>query len=94
MKTTTYTAEMLSADFEENTITFLIDGDFSVKAGKYFIFSKEDLQNFADRICEKQRESCIESIDKFCCCRYIEEVEEYIVKGTIKSCEQPKIEEL
>jgi hypothetical protein len=30
-------AEIITADFEENTITFQIDGDFKVTAGKYII---------------------------------------------------------
>jgi hypothetical protein len=50
----TYIGEMLTADFEENTITFLIDSDnFTVKAGKYYIFLETDLQKFATDILKK-----------------------------------------
>jgi len=62
MESATYTGDMLTADFAENTITFEIEGSFSVKAGKYYIFSQEDLQNFADQICKDQRENCAHSL--------------------------------
>jgi hypothetical protein len=90
--------EKFLPDYEGKSIQFFND-NYNLKDDRrnlllYDRYFSEALQNFADRICEKQRENCIESIDKFCCCRYIEEVEEYIVKGTIKSCDQPKIDEL
>lgn len=79
-----YKTEMFSADFEENTITFEIEGDFSVRAGKYFIFSEKALQNFADRICERQRENCSRSFI----------ASQIVDKINIISAEQPKIDEL
>ena len=40
---------LVSVDFQENTVTFKIDGDFSVKAGEYLISSvdNEDEENSA-----------------------------------------------
>ncbi|MDR2928307.1 MAG: hypothetical protein LBV41_08950 [Cytophagaceae bacterium] len=95
-KLATYTASMHSADFLENTITFEIDGNFKVRAGKYFIFSKEDLQNFADMICEKQREICAGIITELIDDHKTEPFKDglYVTSGDIFESEQPNIDEL
>jgi len=91
MNSATYTGEMLSADFQENTITFEIEGDFKVKAGTYYIFSVDDLQNLADKLCEKQRESCAEIYRKIEGDNYEPSIYEAIRGETFR---QPKIDEL
>jgi hypothetical protein len=47
------------------------------------LYLPEALQNFADRICEKQRENCLQS------CLHGDYLPDYIVNA-----EQPKIDEL
>jgi|GEM_PF-5087082 len=55
-----YKAEIVTADFSESTITLLIEGDFRVKTGEYFVVSKEALQNFANDAFYDQRKICAE----------------------------------
>ena len=57
-----YKGNAVTADFEMNTITIEIEGEFSVRAGVYFVITEEAMTEFVDRICKKQRENCIESI--------------------------------
>ena len=82
-----YKAEIVTANFEENTITFVIEGDFSVRAGKYFIFKKEALQNFTDKICEKQRDLCADRA-------YTSKREGKDLYSYVANTEQPKLEDL
>jgi len=86
MKLATYIGDMIAADFEENTITFKIEGDFSVKAGKYYTFSPEALQIFADKICEKQRELCLSG--------WVNALEGEFADDIILNADQPNIEDL
>jgi len=64
-------------DFIKFSIDFIID-----------IFP-EALQNFADRICKKQRENCNDSFDRVNCDGFDE-----IAYSAILNAEQPKIEEI
>ena len=83
-----YKGEMVTCDFQENTMTFEIEGDFKVVAGEYFIFSKEALQNYTDKICKKQRENCKDDL-------FMSDLLDWRQAGNvILSAEQPKIEEI
>jgi len=53
-----YKGKLLTGDFEKNAMEFVIDGDFVLKAGNYYIISDEALQNFTNKICERQRYIC------------------------------------
>jgi hypothetical protein len=48
-----YKATTIEANFEQNTITFLIDGDFSVEKNEYYIFSKENLNKFIHELTKR-----------------------------------------
>lgn len=84
-----YKGIIVTADFEEKTITLLIDGNFSVRVGEFYVISKEALQNFAESICKKQRENCSDA--------YVEKYEdqfEEVVHKAILNAEHPKIDKL
>lgn len=40
-------AELISGDFEDNTMTFEIEGDMILKAGKYVIMTEEEHKNLS-----------------------------------------------
>ena len=40
-------AELVSGDFEDNTMTFEIEGDMILKAGKYTIYTDEENKNLS-----------------------------------------------
>ena len=93
--------ERFLTDFNEKEIDFTINEIgllFRIKVESQKFYEKhfpEALQNFADKICEKQRENCAENtiIEKF---KYETLLTEKInhIKEVIKNAEQPKIEEL
>lgn len=53
-----YKGKLISADFEESTMEFEIEHEFSIKAGQYIIFSVEDYEkqlfSLAKYVCEHQ----------------------------------------
>jgi len=59
------------------------------RVDSYFKFSLEELQNFADRICEKQREQCATNYDEYCNHNKCNTCYNAIVET-----EQPKLEDL
>ena len=40
-------ADLISGDFEDNTMTFKIEGDMILKAGKYTIYTDEENKNLS-----------------------------------------------
>ena len=40
-------ADLISGDFEDNTMTFEIEGDMILKAGKYIILTEEEHKNLS-----------------------------------------------
>jgi len=63
--------------------------DATIFVDRFSELLASDIQNFADRICEKQRENCTDS--------YVEKYEdqfEEVVHEAIFNAEQPKIDEL
>lgn len=40
-------AELISGDFEDNTMTFEIKGEMLLKAGEYVIMTKDEYENLS-----------------------------------------------
>jgi hypothetical protein len=43
-----YKGQIHSVDFEDNTITIEVDGEFSVRAGEYVILTIQEYENLID----------------------------------------------
>jgi len=71
-----YKGKMYCADFEENTITIEVEGEFSVRAGDYVLLSIEEYEELSKLhqptvmhcVCEKHDYSdiLVEEIDNRC----------------------------
>jgi len=85
----TYTGKIHSADFKENTITFEVEGNFSVVAGNYYIFSEKDLQGLVNRTCEMQKHYCKTFYEE----QTIAEYDPRVCVG-ILNAKEPEIKEL
>ena len=50
-----YKAELISGDFEDNTITFEIEGEMTLRAGDYVILAKEEFEKNENELIDLRR---------------------------------------
>jgi len=69
---------MITGDFGENTMTFEIEGDMILKAGKYAIMTIEEYEKLINQTDKIKCSECGEYFEK----------KEIIIKGDIDTCNE------